>query len=134
MMISINEDLISCSRIQEMLLEAGKHNFMFMDSPLVSVHNDNNKFRFLDDKILEKIHKTNIRNMERAKELYESLENKEFWVKIWESEEDFSKNIIEYLRQNCGNHFVSAKKEVGLEVPKNVPLYDANGLVPSRTS
>lgn len=130
----MNRDLISCSRIQEMLVEAGKHNFMFKDTPLVSVHNDNNKFRLLDDTILKQIHQSKIANMERAKKLYESLDNKEFWLKIWESEEDFSKNIIEYLRQNCGNHFVSAKKEVGLEVPKNVPLYDANGLVPSRTS
>lgn len=101
---------------------------------MVSVHEDNNKYKHLDDSILVEIERSENENMDKAKSLILSLKKKEFWTKIWESEEDFSKNVIHCLRLNCENHFVAAIKEVGLEVPKNVPLYDNSGKVSTKTS
>lgn len=123
-----------CSRIQEIFIEAGKNGFLFKGLPLVTVHEDNDKFKQLDDSVLQEIERSKNENMERAKSLIRSLRQKEFWTKIWESEEDFSKNVIHCLRINCGNHFVTATKEVSLEVPKNVPLYDDSGKVSSKIS
>ncbi|CAO1334559.1 unnamed protein product [Diamesa tonsa] len=127
--------VIGCEKmIQEVFIEAGKNGFLFKGSPLVSVHEDNDKFKYLDDSILQEIERSENENMDGAKTLIEKLKQKEFWTKIWESEEDFSKNVIHSLRLNCENHFVAATKKVDLEVPKNVPLYDDSGKVSSKTS
>lgn len=120
-------------RIQEIFIEAGKNGFLFKDLPLVSVHEDNDKFNQLDDSILQEIERSENGKMDRAKSLIISLRQKKFWTKIWESEEDF-KNVICCLRLNCDNHFVAATKKIELEVPKNVPLYDDSGKVSSRIS
>ena len=129
--------LVSCFRIQEVFIEAEKNRFLFRGSPVVTVHEDNDKFKHLDDSILELIDRSGNANMKVAQSLIKILDRKEFWRKIWESEEDFSKNAIHEivrLSEIFGNHFVAAKKEVGLEVPENVPLYDASGAVSSKIS
>ena len=123
------------SRIKKVFSEAHNNGFMFQGSTLVEAHKNNAIFMYLDDSVLQLIEISDNPDMGNAKSLIKAMKERAFWMDVWESETDFTTNVIDCLQKQFGDNFVTAIKEIKQhKVPDNVPLYNADGVMSTQIS
>ncbi|KAG5678358.1 hypothetical protein PVAND_008040 [Polypedilum vanderplanki] len=126
-------------QLKDICILADKAGFKMMGLRITEIQQNCEIYNQLDDTILDLIrNEKTICNdiMMKAQELIRQLDNDKFYINIYETKDkDEADYIYGELKGKFGDVFVKVKKVIpNANVPKNIPLYNNDGLLVKKLS